>query len=136
MSNIKWIGLAAPATLIFLVLSVFMYKVRAKYIHIVVHSDTPLVRGQNQKYESYRYESEEYGCVSLLATVLGLFFCTAAVASFVVFLFQVVVSIIPSLPKIFSVAAVINGMLLGFAFVLLLVTSVLSFLKDLFNPPR
>ena len=136
MSNLKWIGLAALATPIFLFLGVFMDKVRAKYIHIVVHSGTSLVSRQHQEYESYGYGVEEYGCVSLLATVLGLFFGMMALARLVAILFLGVNGIIRSLPTIFSVAAIINGILLGFGLVLFVVMVALSFFMDLFNPPR
>ena len=137
MSSIEWMGLLALVTLIFLLLGYLMFKVRAKYIHVEVHSDESLVSRQDQKYESYSYEVERYGCVSLLATVFGVLLYTVAVTSFVVLLYQIVVlSIIPLLSFITSVVAVIFGIILVFSLVLFVVMAVLSFFKDLFNPPR
>ena len=105
MSSIKLMGLLALVTPISLLLGHLMFKVRAKYIHIAVHSD-----------ESYTDEVEEYGCVSLLATVLVALFFTIAVTSFVVLLYLIVViGIIPLLNSMISVVAVIYGILLMFS---------------------
>jgi len=137
MSNIAWIGLLALAALVFLLLGYLMYRVRAKYIHIDVRSGKSPVSMRDQEYEYYRYEVEEYGCVSLLATVLGAIFCTVAIASFAGLLYQIVVYIIiPSLYSMIYTLAVINGIILALALGLLAIVSVLSFFKDLFNPPR
>jgi|SRR5688572_26867707 len=103
MSSIVWIGLLASATPFFLLLGYVMYRVRAKYIHIDVRSGGSLRSMQDQEYESYGYEVEEYGCVSLLATVLGVISCAIAIASFVGLLYQIVVNvIIPSLYSLIS----------------------------------
>ena len=125
MSSITWIGLSASVTLVSLLLGILMLMFRAKYIHIEVRSN-----------EAYSYEVEEYGCVSLLATALGILCCTIAVISFVVLLYQIVVGIISSLSSMISVAAVIYGVLLVLAFGFLAIMFVVSFFKDLFNPPR
>jgi hypothetical protein len=126
MSSIEWMGLLALVTLISLLLGYLMFKVRAKYIHIEVHSDEP-----------YSYEVERYGCVSLLATVFGVLFYTVTVTSLVVLLYQIVViGIIPLLSVLTSTVTVIFGITLVLLSVLFIIMLVISFFKDLFNPPR
>jgi hypothetical protein len=137
MSSIEWMGLLALVILISLVLGYLMFRVRAKYIHIEVRSDQNPIRIQNQRYEFYSHEVERYGCVSLLATVLGVLFYTVAGTSFVGLLYQIVVIvIIPLLGIIISIAAVLYGIILVFSFVLFVAMAVLGFFIDLFNPPR
>ena len=126
MPIIGWMGLLASVTLISLLLGILMLVVRAKYIHIEVRPG-----------ESYTYEVEEYGCVSLLATVLGGLFFTIAVSSFVVLLFKIVVNVlIPSLDIIISAVAITYGIILVLSLVFFVLLMMLSFFKDLFDPPR
>jgi hypothetical protein len=137
MSSIEWMGLLTLVMLFFLLLGLLMFRVRAKYIHIEVQPEESRVRLPDQNFEPYRYEVERYGCVSLLATVLGVFFCAIAVISFVALLYQIVVNvIIPSLPILFSTVVVLFGIFLVFSFGLFVAMLVLGFFKDLFNPPR
>ena len=80
---------------------------------------------------------EEYGCVSLLATILGVLFFTIAATSFVVLLFKlVVIVLIPSLDTIISTVAITYVIILVLSLVFFVTLAILSFFKDLFNPPR
>ena len=126
MPSITWLGLLASVTLISLLLGILMSMVRAKYIHVEVRQG-----------ESYTYEVEEYGCVSLLATILGVLFFTIAATSFVVLLFKlVVIVLIPSLDTIISTVGITYAIILVLSLVFFVTLAILSFFKDLFNPPR
>lgn len=139
MSNIEWVALLALSALVLvsLLLGYLMYRVRAKYIHVDVRSGKSPGSTHDQGYEYYRYDVEEYGCVSLLATVLGVLCFAVGVTSFVMLLYVIVVFvIIPSFDKMISALAVAYGIVEVFSLILLAVLFVLSFFKDLFNPPR
>ena len=131
MSNIEWIGLPTLVLGISLFLVYLMLKVRAKYIHIEYF----LVK--SPEHEPYAYEEERYGCVSLLATVLGILFSIAAVASLIMLLYQiVVVLILPSVDLVISVVGVLYGIILVFSLLLFVAMAIVGFFRDLLNPPR
>jgi hypothetical protein len=92
---------------------------------------------KSPEHEPYAYEAERYGCVSLLATVLGVLSFIAAVASLIMLLYQIVeVVIIPSIDTAISVVGVLYGIILIFSFLLFVAMAIVGFFRDLFNPPR
>ena len=131
MSNLQWIAFLAFATLISPLLVYIMFRLRAKYIHIEYF----LVKSPG--HEPYTYEEERYGCVSLLATVLGVISFIAAVASLSMLLYQILlVVILPSVDLVISVVGVLYGIILVFSFLLFIAMAIVGFFRDLFNPPR
>ena len=137
MSRIEWIGLPAAFTLVFLFFGYAMFLVRARYIYREVRSRGFPGGMQDRRFESGTYEVESYGCVSLLATVLGVLFYIIAAASFIFLLYQtVVLVVIPSLDSVISFVTVLFVIVLVLSFALFVTMLVMGFFKDLFNPPR
>ena len=137
MSSIEFMGLLALGIVLCLVVGYLMFQWRAKYIRkeyfLVTSSDDP----EDRDFEPYSYEAERYGCVSLLATVVGIFSFIVAAVSFAGLLNQIVATVIlPSLDTIVLTFEILYGIVLVFSFLLFVGMAVAGFFRDLFNPPR